>query len=128
MEKSYKYIIIVVTLALAAWYVFSGNGPANQSGFSAIKDRIGSSLSEQRAVSDELNAIGTGIGNSADTANSIGQSNSNAERAISDAQAANRSSREIIQDSRERLGRCQSIIDNLQQGNQVGDSGTQAAK
>lgn len=128
MEKNFKYIFITIVLVVAAWYVLSGNGPANQSGFSAIKDRISSSLSEQRAVSDQLQQVGAGIDSSTGTVGSIRDSNQSARNAISDAQRANASSLELIQDSRERLERCQQIINRMEEGAGQGNVETEAGK
>lgn len=128
MEKNFKYIFITIVLVVAAWYVLGGNGPTNQSGFNAIKDRIVSSLSKQRAVSDKLQQIGTGIDSSTGTAGSIRDSNQSARNAISDAQRANASSLELIQDSRVRLNRCQSIINGMEERAGQGDVQTEAGK
>ena len=128
MEKNYKHIIIAVVVAVAAWYVFSGNGPAGQTGFDAIKNTISSALTKQRAVSDKLDNIGTGLDESAGTAGSIGNSNNSAKEAIGAAKASISGSKDIIEDNRKRLAECQSIIDRMEKRTGQGNVETKAGK
>lgn len=122
------YIIGAIAVLLVAWYVFSGNGIGGQAGFDAVKNGINNAATEQRAVSDELGTIGAGIGDSRGTVDGIEQSNHDAQAAINNARIKNKDSRATIQDSRERLERCQSIIDRVEKGTGQGNSENQTGK
>ena len=128
VEKKYKYIAVAIVVALAAWYVFGGNGPTGQSGFDAVKTAIHSIISKQRAVSNQLEQIGSGIDTSSGTADDIGKSNSAAKKSINSAKTTIEGSRELIEDNRKRLTECQSIIDRMEERTRQGNGKTEAEK
>ena len=128
MAKNYKYIVIAIVIALAAWYVFGGNGPSGQTGFDAIKNGISNTLSKQRAISNQAGELGADIDGSINTVGNIEKSNTAANDAIEKLEREITSTRAIIEDNRKRLAECQSIVDRMEKGAGQGDSQTEARK
>ena len=114
----------IIIFIFAVIYVFSGNDSGGQTGFDAIKAGISNSLTKQRAVSDKLDDLGTGLDVSSGTTESIENSNNAAKTAIDSAQNTIKGSNNLIEDSRVRLERCQQIIGRMEEraGQRVGPS------
>ena len=128
MAKNYKYIVIAIVIAVAAWYVLSGNEPGGQAGFNTIKNGINSVIGKQQSISNQLGDIGSEIDGGSSTAGNIRGSNNAARDAIKDSQRENASNRELVEDSRIRLDRCQQIIGRMEERAGQGNNKTEAGK
>ena len=114
-KKNYLIIGVIILIAAAA-YVFSGNGPGGQTGYNAIKTGIDNSLSKQRDISGKVGELGTELDGSINSAGKLEQTNNQLRDAIESIERENASLAAIIKDNRERLTKCQQIVDRMEKG------------
>lgn len=123
-KKNAILAAIIFVCIISVFYVLSGNGPGGQTGYNAIKTGIGNSLSKQRDISSKVGELGTELDGSINTAGKLEQTNSQLRDAIESIERENASLAAIIKDNRERLTKCQQIVDRMEKGTGQENSST----
>ena len=137
-NKILVFIAIFVIICVAC-YVFCGNGAKSDGGFDGVKNAYNQVAGEQREVSDKLGKLRSGITDnqkSADeleqlnnglkqSANQLGEYNNTIKESVNRSTEINGRNAEIIAENRERLARCEQIVNDLQRGNETKNSNSQ---